>query len=81
MPAPSTPFAFRKHLGWCLLLLGALWSGAAHALSPEDAWALAEGDNATRIEALNRLAVSDSPRAHELIRALAREAVALRTAE
>ena len=75
MPAPSTPFAFRKHLGWCLLLLGALWSGAAHALSPEDAWALAEGDNATRIEALNRLALSDSQRAHELIRALAREAV------
>lgn len=75
MPAPSTPFAFRKHLGWCLLLLGALWSGAAHALSPEDAWALAEGDNATRIEALNRLALSDSQRAHELVRALAREAV------
>jgi urea transport system permease protein len=75
MPAPSTPFAFRKHLGWCLLLLGALWSAAAHALSPEDAWALAEGDNATRIEALNRLALSDSQRAHELIRALAREAV------
>ena len=75
MSGTPTPFAFRKHIGWCLLLLGALWSAAAHALSPEDAWALAEGDTATRIEALHRLALSDSQRAHDLIRALAREAV------
>jgi len=76
MSGRPTPFASRRRLGWCLLLLWTFfWSAAAHALSPEDAWALAEGETATRIEALNRLALSDSQRAHELIRALARESV------
>lgn len=75
MSVTTTPFASRRRLGWCLLLLWTFWSAAAHALSPEDAWALAEGETATRIEALNRLALSDSQRAHELIRAMARESV------
>ncbi|GLS15030.1 branched-chain amino acid ABC transporter permease [Hydrogenophaga electricum] len=54
---------------------GVLGATAAHALTPEDALVLASGASDERIDALNRLAAEDDPRALALINALADDAV------
>jgi urea transport system permease protein len=62
---------------WCAVLgaCGSLAPGTAHALTIEDALAVAQGATDERIDAINRLAATDDARAHALIRALADEAV------
>lgn len=66
----------RRAVALCGVVLGLL-SGAAQALTPADARALADGDTGERIEALNRLATQPDARAAALIRALAAEQVRL----
>jgi urea transport system permease protein len=72
-PAPSHPWRHRLYAAGLALLLG-LW-GPVHALTPEDALAVADGDTSERIETLNRLAATPDERAAALIRAMANEAV------
>lgn len=60
-----------------LLVLCLSVSAMAHALTPTDALALADGDSDVRIETLQKLAASDDARAQALVRALASEAVQL----
>jgi urea transport system permease protein len=74
-PTTSTPNALTLArwitsavLGWCI-------SFGAHALTPADAIALAQGDNDQRIATLNRLAAASDANAAALIRALADGAV------
>ena len=80
----SLPALCERVHGVCRLWAGALlalllaWSATAHALTPEDALAFAEGDTTERIEAMDRLLASGSERAEALIRAMAREAVQVR---
>ena len=68
----------RRLLVLCCALLGAcglLALAPAHALTIEDALAVAQGATDERIDAINRLAASSDARGHALIRALADEAV------
>jgi urea transport system permease protein len=72
---------WRCLLGWggrCVAALALVGSLSAHALTPADALAFAEGDTTERIEAMERLLSSGSERADALIRAMAREAVQVR---
>ncbi|MEY5100085.1 MAG: urea transporter permease subunit UrtB [Pseudomonadota bacterium] len=57
------------------LACGGLLPLAAHALTPQQALQLAEGDADARVAQLLQLAASDDARAHALIRALADDAV------
>ncbi|MBL0918080.1 MAG: urea ABC transporter permease subunit UrtB [Hydrogenophaga sp.] len=60
---------------WCAVL-GALCALApAHALTVEDALAVAQGATDERIDAINKLAAADDARGHAVIRALADEAL------
>jgi len=55
----------------CVLLLCLIGAASAHALTPADALALAQGDGDTRIATLNRLAAEPDERAFALMQALA----------
>ena len=61
-----------------LVGLMVVWSATAHALTPQEALAFAEGDTTERIEVMERLLASGDERAEALIRAMAREAVQVR---
>ena len=58
-----------------ILLFFVSGAASAHALSPADALALADGDSETRIATLNRLAAEADDQAHALMKALADGAV------
>ena len=58
--------------------LALAWSATAQALTPEDAYAFAEGDTTERMAVMERLLASGDERAEALIRAMAREAVQVR---
>lgn len=64
----STCLRWAVHLASCAAL-------CAHALTPEDAVLLINGDSDERIATMQRLAVDDDPAAHALIRALSQERV------
>ena len=59
----------------CVLLLCLIGAASAHALTPADALALAEGDGDARIATLNRLAAEPDDQAQALMKALAGGAV------
>ena len=59
----------------CVLLFCLIGAASAHALTPADALALAQGDGDTRIATLNRLAAEPDERAFALMQALADGAV------
>ena len=63
--------------GWLGLVLMAVMA-TAQALTPEDAYAFAEGDTTERMAVMERLLASGDERAEALIRAMAREAVQVR---
>jgi urea transport system permease protein len=60
---------------WCAVLGAWCFLAPAHALTVEDALAVAQGATDERIDAINKLAASDDARGHAVIRALADEAL------